>query len=84
MSQKILYSDSFISKKLVYVPDILNSDLKLLTHNQFNDKFALQWDEINFWQNNISTVTGIEKINWFLNHKNIQKKPEPTLYHKVN
>ena len=30
------------------VSDILNSDLKLLTLDQFDDKFALQWDEINF------------------------------------
>ena len=46
--KKLLYSDSLISKKLIYVSDILNSDLKLLTLNQFNDKFALQWNEINF------------------------------------
>ena len=46
--KKLLYSDSLISKKLVYVSDILNSDLKLLTLDQFNEKFALQWNEINF------------------------------------
>ena len=46
--KKLLYSDSLISKKLIYVSDILNSDLKLLTLDQFNDKFALQWNEINF------------------------------------
>ena len=44
----LIYSDSLISKKLVNVSDILSSDLKLLTFNQFNDKFAFQWDEINF------------------------------------
>ena len=42
--KKILYSDSLLSKKIVYVSDILNSDLKLLTLDQFNDIFALQWD----------------------------------------
>ena len=46
--KKLLYSDSPISKKLVYVSDILNSDLKLLTLNQFNDKIALQWNETSF------------------------------------
>ena len=45
--KKLLYSDSLISKKLEYVSDILNSDLKLLTLDQFNDKFAFQF-EINF------------------------------------
>ena len=46
--KKLHYSDSLISKKLVHVSDILNSDSKLLTLDQFNDKFAPECDEINF------------------------------------